>query len=65
MQRSDLLTDITLDSKLLWDFVQTNQGCVSNVSQDVGEDAGGFDAVVKMENDQTKSTCLSEDSHGI
>lgn len=40
-----LLTNITLESKLLWDFVQTNQRCVSNVPKDVGEDAGGFGAV--------------------
>lgn len=41
-----LLTDITLDPKLLGDLVQTDQGCVSNLSQNVGEDAGGFGAVM-------------------
>lgn len=39
-----LLTNLTLEAKVLWDFVQTNHGCVSNFPKDVGEDAGGFGA---------------------
>lgn len=59
-----LLTDITFDSKLLWDFVQTNQGRVADISQNVGEDAGGFGAVMETtENHQAQSTsCLSGDT---
>lgn len=59
-----LLTDITLDSKLLWDFVQTNQGRVADISQNVGEDSGGFGAIIEMtENHQAQSkSCLSGDA---
>lgn len=57
-----LLTNITLESKLLWDFVQTNQRCVSNFPKDVGEDARCFGAVIDRRENTPKMiniSCLS------
>lgn len=42
------LTNFTLESKLLWDFVQANQRRMSNFPKDVGEDGGRFGAGTKQ-----------------
>ena len=56
-----LLTNLTLESKLLRDFVQTNQRCVPNFPEDVGKDFGGLDAVV----DRTEKTHEEVATYGV
>lgn len=58
-----LLTDITLDSKLLGNFVQTNQGSVASISQNAGEDAGGVGAVMEMTENQHRVFQVRFHSH--